>query len=111
MNAMKKQCLITTVTMTLALKGKRILEKNGIVAAVTRLPPGLSVSGCAYGIAIDGVWVKRAKEALEQADLRYGKLVWADGRAVVLDGDGKRPTAAVTGTPRTTVSPKGGEGT
>ena len=108
MNAMKKQCLITTVTMTLALKGKRILEKNGIAAAVTRLPPHLSASGCAFGVAVDCQAIGRAVELLEAAGVRYGKAVDADGRAV---GKGSTLGVAVTGTPRTTVSHRGGEGT
>ena len=101
-------CLITTVTMTLALKGKRILEKNGVGAEVSRLPPNLTTSGCAYGIAIDCTVAKRAKEVLSASHFTYGKMVYADGSPVRWEGRASMP--AVTGTPRTTVHPKGGEG-
>ena len=78
-NAMIKQCLITTVSMTLAMKGKRILEQKGIAATVSRLPPNLTASGCAYGIAIDCTVARRAKEVLSASGFTYGKMVYADG--------------------------------
>lgn len=102
-----KYCYITTVSMTLAMKGKGILEQSGIGAAVRRLPPDLTASGCAYGIAIDSALARRSKEALERAGFAYGKIVYPDGSQVRWEGRGSVP--AVTGTPRTTV-PKGGEG-
>lgn len=106
-NIMTKQCLITTMSMTLAMKGKGILERSNIRATVSRLPPNLTTSGCAYGIAIDCTQIRRAKESLERAGFSYGKMVNADGSPVRWDG--RESVPAITGTPRTTV-PKGGEG-
>lgn len=102
-----KYCYITTVSMTLAIKGRGILEQSGIGAAVRRLPPDLTASGCAYGIAIDSALARRSKEALERAGFTYGKIVYPDGSQVRWEGRGSVP--AVTGMPRTTLPTKGGE--
>lgn len=101
---MKMQnCLITTMTMTLAMKGKRLLSSKGIAAEVVRLPQGLTASGCAWGISIDCAKAKRAKEILSEARFTYGKLVSADGSALSLENEKNAPSAVVTGTPRATV--------
>lgn len=91
--------------MTLAMKGKRILEKQGITAEVSRLPPRLTASGCAWGISLDATLARRAREIMKAAGFSYGKLVYADGTPV--DGSDNLPPA-VTGTPRTSSMPKGG---
>ena len=92
--------------MTLAMKGKGILERSNIRATVSRLPPNLTTSGCAYGIAIDCTVANRAKEVLSASGFTYGKMVNADGSPVRWDG--RESVPAVTGTPRTTVhTPKG----
>lgn len=93
--------------MTLAMKGKGILEHSGIGATVSRLPPALTASGCAYGIAIDSTLARRAKEVLAAAGFAYGKMVYPDGTPVRWDRWESVP--AVTGTPRTTMPTKGGE--
>ena len=105
---MQTQCYLTTVTMTLAMKGKRILERNRIAATVSRLPPPLTKSGCAFGIVIDCDLIEQARKILQQAEFAFGKLLYADGTPV---GEGLRKASpsVVTGTPRTTVS-KGGTG-
>lgn len=108
---MRKQCLITTVTMTLAIKGKRILEKQGIDGKISRLPPQLTASGCAFGISIDCALARRAKEVLENAGFHYGKLVYADGTPVLQPPSDPPSPISVTGTPRTTVPSKGGNRT
>ncbi|MBQ7355057.1 MAG: DUF3343 domain-containing protein, partial [Clostridia bacterium] len=76
------QAWMTTVTMTLAMKGKRILEKQGIAAEVSRLPPRLTASGCAWGISLDATLAHRAREIMKAAGFSYGKLVYADGTPV-----------------------------
>lgn len=96
--------------MTLAMKGKRILEHNGIAASVSRLPPKLTSAGCAWGISIDCAHARRAKEILEVSGFSYGKMVTADGTPVSFEKAKHAPTPGVTGTPRTSVSPKGGGG-
>ena len=102
-------CLITTVTMTLAMKGKGILQQNGIAAQITRLPPKLTGAGCAYGIAVDCGKIRRAKEILDTSDFSYGKIAYADGTPVgeLLKG---APSGVVTGTPRATYGKMGGRG-
>ncbi|MBO5779008.1 MAG: DUF3343 domain-containing protein [Clostridia bacterium] len=100
---MQTNCYITTVTMTLAMKGKGILEQNGIGARVSRLPQNLTTAGCAWGISIDSANAGRAKDALVRAGFAYGKMVYADGSPVL-----HKSVTAVTGTPRTTVPAKRG---
>ena len=102
------KCLITTVSMTLAMKGKGILEQNGIAATVSRLPPNLTASGCAWGIAIDCSRAKRAKEVLEVSSFAYGKMVYSDGSSVLSKHTESTPPG-ITGMPHTTVSSKGGK--
>jgi hypothetical protein len=100
---MQTNCYITTVTMTLAMKGKGILDQNGITGRVSRLPPNLTTSGCAWGISIDSANAGRAKNVLERSGFAYGKMVYADGSPVSW-----KSVTAVTGTPRTTVPTKRG---
>lgn len=97
-----QNCLITTMTMTLAMKGKRLLASKGIAAEVTRLPPNLTASGCAWGISIDCAKAKRAREILSEAKFTYGKIAYADGTLFSLENESTMPSAIVTGTPRTT---------
>lgn len=94
--------------MTLAMKGKGILNANGIAGEISRLPPGLTTAGCAWGISIDCAMARRAKEIFEVSGFSYGKMVYADGTPVSFGKGKSAPPAGVTGTPRTSVPPKGG---
>lgn len=103
-------CYITTVTMTLAMKAKRLLEKNGIAASVSRLPPKLTAGGCAWGVSIDCRQAGLAQRILNSAAFSYGKFLRADGTAVQSAEQRKNspPSTGVTGRPNTYI--KGGEG-
>lgn len=68
-------CLITTVSMTLAMRVKSTLSANGIPAAVIRLPPAYTDGGCAYGVEIDRSAAEHARHILQISDLSYGKLI------------------------------------
>ena len=95
-----QNCIITTTTTTLAMKGQRLLGAKGIPSRVSRLPHTLTASGCAWGIAIDCAHARQAKQILEDAGFTYGKIArW----------DGAPPEPPVTGTPRTSIY-RGGEG-
>ncbi len=95
--------------MTLAMKGKRLLTANGIAAEVSRLPPKLTTAGCAWGISIDCKLAKRAEKVLSVSGFSYGKMVYADGTPLSFEYGAHTPPTGVTGTPRTSVLPKGGK--
>lgn len=71
-------CLITTVSITLAMRVKSTLNANGIPAVVTRLPPAYTEGGCAYGVEIDRSYASSARHVLQISDIAYGKLICTD---------------------------------
>lgn len=75
-------CLITTVSMTLAMRVKSALRANGIDGAVIRLPPAYTENGCAYGVEIAQSAVAAARHILQISDIAYGKLICPDRSAV-----------------------------
>lgn len=97
-----QSCIITTMTMTLAMKGQRLLgdAHNGrsVPANVIRLPQTLTASGCAWGISIDCKQAGIAKQILENAAFPYGKFTYADGTPLRTD---QTIPPLITGTPRT----------
>ncbi len=100
-------CYITTLTMTRTLRGKGILEGQGIRAEALRLPPHIATEGCAFGMALEATLAGRAKQILDRAGFPYGKILTADGRPLpFVERVGQPP--AVSGMPRTTIPPQGG---
>ena len=95
-----QNCIITTTTTTLAMKGQRLLGAKGIPTRVSRLPNSLTASGCAWGITIDCAHARQAKQILDEAGFTYGKIAHADGTPVSWDAS---PISPVTGTPRTSI--------
>ncbi len=53
-----KKYIITTGTVTYAIKGKDILKRNGIKARVERIMSGKGSSGCGYSIIIENDFEK-----------------------------------------------------
>lgn len=68
-------CLITTQSMTLAMRVKSTLGASGIRAAVTRLPPAYTEGGCAYGVEISASAAIRARRVLQTSNIAYGKII------------------------------------
>ncbi len=58
-----KGYIITTGTITYALKGRDLLRRNGIKAYVERITSGKGSAGCGYAIIIEGK-LNEAKELL-----------------------------------------------
>lgn len=83
-------CLITTVSMTLAMRVKSTLGANGIPATVIRLPPAYTDGGCAYGVEIAPIAATRAHHILQLSDVSYGKIVCPDSPAVWRDDRRRR---------------------
>ena len=92
-----ESCIITTMTMTLAMKGQRLLLERGLPNKVSRLPRALTASGCAWGINIDCTHTREAKRILEDAGFTYGKFAYRDGTPFRWE---TKPGMAVTGMPR-----------
>lgn len=75
-------CLITTVSMTLAMRVKSALRANGIPAAVTRLPPAYTANGCAYGVEISRSDSDKARHILQISDIAYGMIICPENRPI-----------------------------
>lgn len=99
-----QSCIITTTTMTLAMKGQKLLGDRGIATYVSRLPGVLTVSGCAWGITIDCAHAREAKEILENMGFTYGKFAYRDGTPLKWD---TASINSITGTPRARIIPRG----
>ena len=105
-----QSCIITAMTMTLAMKGQKLLTPTGIPTKVIRLPKTLTASGCAWGISIDCARRVQAKQILEDAAFPYGKFTYSDGTPILFESAPAAPATPVTGTPRATIRRRGGEG-
>ena len=98
-----ESCIITTTTMTLAMKGQKLLGDRGIATYVSRLPGVLTGSGCAWGITIDCAHAREAKGILENSGFTYGKFAYRDGTPIGWDASSPN----ITGTPRARIIPRG----
>ncbi len=64
-----KRYIITTGTVTYAIKGKDILKRNGIKAKVDRIMSGKGSSGCGYAIIVENDFEK-ALELLKKSGIK-----------------------------------------
>lgn len=64
-----KNYLITTGTVTYAIKGRDLLRRKGINAKIERITSGKGSAGCGYAIAISGQ-LDKALELLHSADVK-----------------------------------------
>lgn len=65
--------LITTRTVTYALKGRDILRKKGFKASVERITSGENSLGCGYSIAVWGD-IKSAEQLLRNSGVKILKI-------------------------------------
>ncbi len=63
-----REYIITTGTITYALKGRDLLRKNGIKARVERITSGKGSSGCGYAIISNDR--DRAEEILRKGSIK-----------------------------------------
>ena len=49
-----KRYIITTGTVTYAIKGRDLLRKKGYKVKIERITSGKGAKGCGYGIILDG---------------------------------------------------------
>lgn len=64
-----KRYIITTGTVTYAIKGRDILRKKGYKVKIERITSGKGAKGCGYGIILDGD-IKEAEEILRQSGVK-----------------------------------------
>ncbi len=67
--------ILTMTSQTVAMKAKRLLEKNGIYARIVRPSPNLTPKGCSFGLQIDERLLATAAKYLEQNDIPYGEVL------------------------------------
>lgn len=76
------QYLIMCRSLTHAQRSARLLERQGISAAATKAPQGLSKRGCAYAVSLH----KRFDEAiriLRDHEMLTGKLYMRSGETYI----------------------------
>ncbi len=66
---------LTMTSQTVAMKAKRLLEKNGIYVRIVRPTPNLTPKGCTFGLQIDERLLTAAVKYLEQNDIPYGVIL------------------------------------
>ena len=67
--------ILTMTSQTIAMKAKRLLEKNGIYVRIVRPSPSLTPKGCAFGLQINNKLLASAIKYLEQNDISYGEVL------------------------------------
>ena len=66
---------LTMTSQTVAMKAKRLLEKNGIYVRIVRPTPNLTHKGCSFGLQIDERLLATAVKYLEQNDIPYSEVL------------------------------------
>ena len=67
--------ILTMTSQTVAMKAKRLLEKNGIYVRIVRPSPNLTPGGCSFGLQTDARVLGSAIKYLEQNDIPFGKII------------------------------------
>ena len=67
--------ILTMTSQTVAMKAKRLLEKNGIYVKIVRPSPILTPKGCAFGLQVSDRVLASAIKYLEQNDIPYGEII------------------------------------
>lgn len=68
-------CVITTNTVTLAIKVRNALQSVGIVGEIVSLDKNLTEKGCAYGISFPCEKIYEAERALNAQKVSYGQII------------------------------------
>lgn len=64
-----KRYIITTGTVTYAIKGRDILRQKGYKVKIERITSGKGANGCGYGIILDGD-IGEAEKILQTAGVK-----------------------------------------
>ena len=71
--------LINCRSLTYAQRAKRILERVGISAYITRTPQGLAKSGCSHSVKVTEQRIEMAMEILQQVNFPISRVYMSDG--------------------------------
>lgn len=67
--------ILTMTSQTIAVKAKRLLEKNGIYVRIVRPSPNLTPKGCSFGLQTDERVLTSALKYLDLNDIPYGEII------------------------------------
>lgn len=75
--------IIMCRSLTYAQRAARILESEGIYAALTKAPQGVTPEGCTFGVRVAERHLGRALASVRVAGIKVGKVfrVGEDGKA------------------------------
>lgn len=62
-------------SMTVAMKGQRVLSANRLSGELVRLPPKYSDAGCSYGLKIASSEFTRAIHILKVSDVAFVRAI------------------------------------
>ena len=67
--------ILTMTSQTIAMKAKRLLEKNGIYTRIVRPSPKSTPKGCSFGLQMDAAILSVAIKYLEQNNISFGDTI------------------------------------
>lgn len=67
--------ILTMTSQTIAMKAKRLLEKNGIYTRIVRPSPKSTPKGCSFGLQMDAAILSIAIKYLEQNNISFGDTI------------------------------------
>ncbi len=66
-----ERCVITSKSLTSALKAKDILADSAVYANIIKIDPSYSKHGCSYGLEIDCRNKRNAEKMLSASKLQF----------------------------------------
>jgi hypothetical protein len=67
--------ILTMTSQTLAIKAKRLLDKQGIYVRIVRPSPQKTPKGCAFGLQTDARLISYMIYYLEQEKIPFGEVI------------------------------------
>ena len=67
--------ILAMTSQTIAMKAKRLLEKNGIYTRIVRPSPKSTPKGCSFGLQMDAAILSVAIKYLEQNNISFGDTI------------------------------------
>ena len=67
-----KRSIVTVNTITIGMKGKKVLSKNGIKSNLVKIDSSKNQLGCQYGLEFDGNDFYNAVSILRENGIQYG---------------------------------------
>jgi len=68
-------CIIAMRSMTLVMKGKRLLERVNIYSETVSLDTTVTRNGCAYGLKISRYDLDEVLNEFDRKNLAYGEIL------------------------------------